>query len=453
MPANQGATRGPRQRRRRPWLYNLKRLLTPTTTEDRNILYCALDGLTVGLAAPAMAFLSVFVVRLGADAFWVSLLSSLPALVKLLLTLPLSRFVERQTNLVALFAWCRLLGRSAYMIAGILPFFLSPVLSGQSIVILWGMVAVLMGVQQISFTLIMNRSVSRQRRAVMMSGRWTVLGVAKLITLSIAGILLERMPFPLNYQVLFIASFLLSTLGFYTINQIKMIDAPPPSAAAAKPEKRTDAGKGAGIRAEIREVLQQRAFVTFAIARNTYWFGISMVMPLIPIFWVDNLQASDAWIGYFSTALSATTLLSYSFWVRMKRKRGNRKVLLISVFGRSIYPLLVALTPSPPAMLGVALFNGFAFAGLNLMFFDAFMDTLPKGKEARYLAINQTLTNLIGFVAPPVGAWLLGALGMRSALIGGTVMALVGFAVFFLGGVAQGRRPETLPLSPENRVS
>ena len=41
------------------------RALKPQTAQDRNILYVALDGLTVGLAIAAMTFLSVFVVRLG----------------------------------------------------------------------------------------------------------------------------------------------------------------------------------------------------------------------------------------------------------------------------------------------------------------------------------------------------------------------------------------------------
>ena len=91
-------------------------------------------------------------------------------------------------------------------------------------------------------------------------------------------------------------------------------------------------------------------------------------------------------------------------------------------------------------MLGISLYNGLAFAGLNLMFFDAFMDTLPRGREARYLALNQTLISVIGFIGPPLGASLYSAVGIRAALVCGSIVAFLGFLVFVFAGVAKPAR-------------
>ncbi|NLS77529.1 MAG: MFS transporter [Chloroflexi bacterium] len=423
-------------------LHTKLRGLNPRTVEDRNALFVAVDGVTVGLSSAAGSFLSVFVVRLGADAFWVSLLSSLPALIHLTLTLPLSRLVERRQQIVRLFAWTRLIGRFNFVLISLLPFFLHNEAAARAIVIMWAAEAILTTVQELSFTLVMNRSVSRERRASQMSGRWTAMGVADIISLAIAGQVLERIAFPLNYQLLFFVSFLIGLLGFGAINQVKLREealapARPPAAGSAWQRLRSSAA----------EILERKAFVHFETGRNIYWLGLSMVLPLISIFWVKDLQASDAWVSYFGTTFTAATLFFYGFWVRMKRKRGTRWALLASALGRSLYPLFVSLTQSPLAMLAAACFHGVVFAGVNILFFEASLDTMPRGQETRFLAVRQTVISLTGAIGPPVGALLLPHLGMRGTLATGTAIALVGVAIFVLGGAGREIPPAPTPPS------
>ncbi len=408
------------------------REMRPRTTEDRNALFVAIDGATLGLSSAATSFLSVFVVRLGADAFWVSLLSSLPALIHLTLTLPLARFVERRQQIVKLFAWTRLVGRSNYVIISLLPFFLHNERAAHAIVIMWAAEAILTTVQELSFTLVMNRSVSRERRASQMSARWTFMGVADIISLAVAGQVLERIVFPLNYQLLFLFSFLIGLLNFWAISQVKVRE------ETAAPSQAPSAGTlWQRLRASAAEIMGSKPFVRFEVGRNVFWLGLSMVLPLISIFWVKDLRVSDAWVSYFGTAYTAATLVFYGIWVRMKRKYGNRRLLLAATLGRALYPLLVSLVRSPLAMLGVAAFHGIAFSGTNLLFFEVSLDTMPRGKEARFLAVRQTVISLTGFIGPPVGAFLLPHLGIRATLAVGSAIAFLGFLIFLLSGVAR----------------
>ncbi len=406
--------------------------IRPRTVEDRNILYVTLDGIALGFTTAASTFLSVFVIRLGASAFWVSLLTSLPAMVNLFLAMPMARFLERQQRIVPIFAWSRLLAHSAYVITGLVPFFLQGRLAGEAIVVVWGLVAVLASLANLGFTLVMSRSVSRERRAMQMSSRWVAMGLSKMIVVALAGQVLARLPFPLNYQVIFIASYSADLAAFCFISRVQNPEQEPaaPRISAREP-------LWGRFRAGVAEVLRARAFVAFSLARNVFVFGIDMIAPLIPIYWVQSLGASDAQVSYFNTAITAATLVGYGFWVRVKRQRGNRTVLLAAVLGRSLYPLLIALTRSPLVMIPVAAFNGLAFAGENLMFFDAFLDTVPRGKEARFIAINQTLANAIAFIAPPLGAALLPVMGIQRVLMLAAVIAFTGFLLFFAGGIAR----------------
>ena len=411
--------------------------LKPRTEEDRNINYVALDGLAAGMALVAANFMGVFVVRLGGDAFLVSLLSSLPSLIQLLLTLPMSRFVERQARVVSVFAWSRLLNWFSYFVIALMPFVLPYVVTARLVVAVSVLAAVPAGAQQLAFSLAMNRSVHRERRAVLMSTRWAVMGISRIGLLFVVGLLLDAIPFPLNYQVVFLICFGAGLLAFTIIRRVRVLEEPPPR---ARSEQEMGGAWLPRLKQGIAEVIRRKSFIRFSLGRNAYWLGIAMIMPMIPIYYIVELQVSDAWVGYFSTAVSVTSLVGYALWVRVKRKLGNRFVLLTCVLGRSLYPFLVSLTASPLAMLLVAGFSGLAFSGMNLMFFDVLMDTLPKGDEARFLAINQTLTGLIGFIAPPIGAWMLSLLGIRPALWLGSAMAFCGFMVFLFCGVARPAR-------------
>ena len=94
------------------------------SVERRNMRIVVIDGVAVGLMSAAASFVSVMVVRLGASALWVSLLSSLPAVIALVMTIPWSEFVSRQEDPQRIFAFSRLVVHVVYPLIAIVPFFL-----------------------------------------------------------------------------------------------------------------------------------------------------------------------------------------------------------------------------------------------------------------------------------------------------------------------------------------
>jgi MFS family permease len=116
--------------------------------------------------------------------------------------------------------------------------------------------------------------------------------------------------------------------------------------------------------------------------------------------------------------------------VRIKRRYGTRRALVPAVLGAALYPALLALTRAPAAVLPMIALNGFAGAGINLAFFDALLEAVPKGREARFVAINMTVVHLAGIIGPTVGAALLEGLPIRIVLLFSTIVALGAVAVF-----------------------
>jgi hypothetical protein len=62
------------------------------------------------------------------------------------------------------------------------------------------------------------------------------------------------------------------------------------------------------------------------------------------LYYVQVVQANDAWIGFINTAQSAVLLVGYNLRTRQSRMHGARFVLVRTTLGLSLYPALVGTT-------------------------------------------------------------------------------------------------------------
>jgi len=395
--------------------------------QRRNVLFVALDGAVIGLMSAAASFVSVWVVRLGASPFWVSLLSSMPSTIALVMTMPWSAFVVRQRHPGRVFAFARLAVHTVYPLVAVVPFFLPEEWAARIIVLIWACSAFPSSLSNIMFTLVMGNAVPGDKRALLMSRRWMVMGIANLVALPIVSQVIDRITFPRGYQLVYGINGLLAVLAFYLAMQLRVAETEPAAPVARAPALQR-------LRNAIEEVRAHRDFLVFVGGRGVLNLGLTLISAAVPIYWVNHLQASDAWVGYFNSAASAATLVAYIPWVRIKRRYGTRSTLLPAVLAAALYPALLALTRAPAAVLPAIALNGFAGAGINLAFFDALLEAVPRGREARFIALNMTVVNLAGVIGPTLGAALLNGLPIQAVFVASTVIAMGGVGIFaFLG--------------------
>lgn len=398
-------------------------VLSPSV-QHRNLLFVVIDGVFVGLMSAGASFVSVWVIRLGASPLWVSLLSSLPSTIALAMTIPWSEFAGRQRHPQRVLALARLAVHTVYPLIALVPFFLEGPWVARVIVIIWSLSAFPSSLSNMMFTLVMGHAVAPGRRAFLMSRRWSVLGIAKLIALPIVSLMIDRLPFPQGYQLVYAINALLAGGAFYCVMQLRVQQ-------GQKPPRPTGQEPWAGrIRRGVTEILQARSFVAFVGGRAMLNLGLAFVSALIPIYWVEHLQASDTWVGYFTAALSGAALLSYSLWVRVKRRYGTRWTLVPAVLGTALYPAMLTLARTPAAVLPIIALNGLAGAGINLAFFDALLENCPPNQEARFVAVSMTVVHLMGVIGAPIGAASLAFMNIRWGLSIGSLVALAGVAIF-----------------------
>jgi hypothetical protein len=267
----------------------------------------------------------------------------------------------------------------------------------------------------------------------LMSRRWSTLGLTTAITVALVGQILDRIGFPINYQIVFLGLSVGGLVSYYFSSHIALPDAEPPAQL-----------DGQSLPQQIKNytslVRNERGFVSFMIKRFVYMSGTSLATPLFPLYYVRQVQANDAWIGIINTVQAGIVLLGYYFWTRQSKSRGSRFVLLWTTLGLSFYPMFTAFTLQVEWIALYAGLAGIFQAGLDLVFFDELMKTFPAQYSATFVSVAQSLQYFATIAAPLVGTMLADQIGLGGALIVSGVFRLTGFALFALGGKMKDER-------------
>jgi hypothetical protein len=396
-----------------------------TPVQRGNFLKVQIDAVGIGIAGAAAPFLPVFLTRLGATNFQVGLLTSMPAVTGLVLALVVGQFLQSRRRIVPWFSASRLAVISCYALTGLITFVVPREQLVLAVLIIWAVVTIPQTALTICFTVVMNAVAGPALRYDLLSRRWSIIGLTYALTVAAVGQTLDRIGFPLNYQLVFIGLSIGGLLSFYFSSRIELPDAQPaPRVTGLSPAQR--------VRGYFSLILGEREFVRFSIQRLVYVMGGTLALPLFPLYYVRDVQASDAWIGIINTVQTGLMLVGYVLWTRTSRRRGPRFVLVCTTLALSLHPALAATTRQVELIALFAALSGIFQAGLDLVFFDELMRTVPPQHSATFVSMAQSLTYLATFVAPLLGTLLADRVGLPGALLAAAALRLTGFALFAL---------------------
>lgn len=388
--------------------------------KQTNFINVQIDAIGVGLANAAAPFLPVFLTRLGATTVEVGLLSSLPAISGFLFAIPMGRFLQRQANIIPWFSGTRLMVILGYALTGIVTLIVPPDFRVISVIMLWAFQTIPQTILSISFSVVMNAVAGPTGRFELMSRRWSILGLTTTVTVFLIGQIISGGEFPLNYQLMFIALSIGGLGSFYFSSHIDIPKQPVPKAVARQ-----------RISDYWRQIISEQPFISFNVKRFVYTTGLFLATPIFPVYFVKQLQATDAWIALISTAQTGVMIIGYYFWTRQSRRHGSRLVVLATTFGLSFYPLLTALTNEIAFIPLYAAFAGIFQAGLDLVFFDELLKTVPEKLSASFVSFAQSMQYIPAMIGPLLGSALADWLGLSTALIISTAIRLLGAGLFF----------------------
>jgi MFS family permease len=382
----------------------------------------------------ALAFNGAFVVRLGASNLEISLMSALPALSAVLVSLPAGRFIQSRARP----GWWTL-GSLAVHWTGFLLLALSPFVHlaalppGRLAVLILVLFAVPAHVFSVGIHPLMMDVIPENHRIRVFSTRSLINSVIISLSTLLAGVWLSRMPFPGNYQALYLVGWIAAMICVAHWVPIVLANQASEHARPAAPAPEVQPRRSWRTwRPWPGDLGQYPDFMR--ILRNSllHSVGLWLAGPLYILRYVRDLGASDAWLGLLTTVTAVSTVVGLLFWRSATERLREHTTLRITILSVGVFPLLVGLSPSLGLILALAVFNGFFSAGINLSHINVLLKTLPDAKRSEYMGVYATIMNTGAFVCPLVSVGLAGWLGVGPMLAVCGTLALLGAAAHWV---------------------
>ena len=401
------------------------------------------------LAGTLISFLGVYLARLGATSFQLSILSAGPAVVNLFISLPAGKWLETRSFTRTTYI-TSILHRLGYVLILVVMLIFAAQL--QISLVLW--VTVIMSIPgaalMIAFNAMFAEIVPPNRRGLVVGRRNALLAVSMTTSALISGQLLERIIFPLNYQVVFFIGIIGGLLSCYELGRIRefprsknhtregkpLLDRARPGASAAAFGRRYSPGmrfltRGVDL---VRFDLLRGQFGIFLGAMFFFYLTQNLVVPLFPTYSVDKMGMSD-WAISLGTAFFQVAVFFTSLRLgQVSNRLGHHRLMVISVLGYAAFPLFIGLSPTLPAyMLGAAV-GGAAWGFLGGALGNRLMERVPEDDRPAHMALFNITLNLGVLIGSLMGPVLGGIVGLQLAMVIGGVVRILSAGVLWRWG-------------------
>jgi MFS family permease len=356
---------------------------------------------------------------LGATNYQVGLISSLPPLVALIMTIPaaiiLNRLDEQKKTVAMNVLWGRLM---FLLLAGVV--FLQSSFQAWTFLIIVALMNVPGTISNVGWQTLISGMIADERRGVFFSDRNRLLTIVGMITMLIIGIVMKNQSNnAVAYQVLFGLAFAFGLLEVYFLMKHK---------ETVRPRKDSNQRNATMD----WSIFKDQGYKWFLIAALTFNFSWQMAWGLFNIYNVKYAHATILWISIFSVANQLVQIFSYPLWKKWADQKSNTLMLVWVALGMATAPFLNGLSTNLYYLTFVSMTSGFFVSGTMLLLFNLLLEKSPVEKRTYCITTYNVLLSFVAFVAPQIGIWLLELSGIVSALNISSVLRLLSAVVFLL---------------------
>lgn len=397
--------------------------------EQSNFRHLVMDIAWFGLAVAATSrFLQFYAIRMGATPMELGWLAALPSLVLVIATALSQWWRSRYDDSVQAVIWPGIGQRLVFLLPAFAPFFPHD-LRIPFIIFAATIPALAQGIASTVFVVMMRETVTHERLTPLMNRRFLALNVMVMLGALGFGLMLEAVPYPYNYQLMFVAAFAFSLVSSWHITRLHALQPAKPTHTLAR------------TRNKARDLLKSPQFQSVAYVTLICYVTFYAVFAIVPLHLESSLGATEGFMAMFSIAeLLAGAAITF-LMPRWVDRFGNRTVVAIGMLGTGIGAAAIALSPVLWPTLIAAMLIGASWTIVSIGVFGFFAErTAPDDMQATTL-FHQIMFMAM-FIGPLLGSGLVnGGYAVTTVLIFGAIIRiLAGILTHFGLAVVKGKR-------------
>jgi MFS family permease len=415
---------------------------------DYNAWYITIEIFWATFLVGAGTFGAAYAVHLGATDFQIGLLSSIPSLLAVVISVGAGIFFQHTRRAKFWILGSLSVYRLGHILLVLLPFLGMlgvKVNLGFLVVCTYIFLSIPNTFASLGFTDMLAAVIPVDRRAGVFANRNIIYFVTLSATTFILGYWLAvKLPFDVpslpagasnlhqwkgysNYQLMFLAGLVLSVISLILISKVKRPETPLTVRAEAPVLSLSEQWQFT------RKAFRNNpAFIRLMVNYILYAVGMWIAGPLYILYFVRMLGASDTWLGWNGTISYVVTVVGYTIWRRILPRWGEQKALRRSIICLGLYPMLISIFPSLNLFLVLGGLSGLIGPGTDLSQLNLLMKVLPEDSRPQFLGIYNALINLVAFICPMIGVSLGAWIGIRPTLFICGALAIVGSLSYWL---------------------
>jgi len=336
-------------------------------------------------------FLTGYLLYLGASSFQIGIVLAIPSMANMLQIVG-ALLIQRYTNRKLLFSLLCGFHRVMWVAAGALPLLLPKEFGviAYIAVSLFGFAGQAIG--SVFWTSLIADMVPARVRGRYFGIRNTILWAGGCLAILVFGQILDRMPEPEGFYILYIVA---AVCGVLDIVLFLKYPSPP-----------FEKSEQTNMTAMLSVPFRHTKFLKSMLFISLWLFVQGISVPFYNYVMMDIMKISYNWISIATLTQNVAMVAGYFMWGNLNAKYATRRLLFwtlpviaLSCMGWGALPFM----PDKAVLIVIHMLIGVGVGGFNQLMFNFVVGDTPKKERPMFIAVFYALTGLAGFVGPLSG--------------------------------------------------
>ncbi|REE80190.1 MFS transporter [Paenibacillus taihuensis] len=367
-------------------------------------------------------FIPILAAKLGATNNDYALLSSVPAILTILLTFPASMLIGKFRQQKRIISGVILLSRFFYFLLFFLPYWhASPIVALIALVSAYSATNTVIAV---SYQSMMGEIIPSSYRNKVFAQRNLWIGITGMVTALVAGYGIDHLTYPYGYQAAVVLGFLASIVETWFFSKLRIPSEEEVGQAQAHEQLKQPSAAETAEAAVDSGQRQSRSFnpaqafrkifavgggwpfILFCGCATLYTFAWMAAWPIYSKLKADVLHATNTQMSIDTVVGSIGSLLAFGLWARLADRRGNGFTVFASSLALGLTPFFWTHAPSMNYVYVYDFIGGFVTSGFQQSIFNRLLEIAPEETRRPAISLYTTLSQISAVFAPLVGMQL-----------------------------------------------